>query len=180
MNPQAQKLRKAIALATVSLALVPFCLAKEKTLQNNSPFLPPGYGKNQAPPPPVNKVPPGQIGRTLELRGIMRMAGAYSLNFFDKKTNKSFWIKEQTTHIDGYRIGRYNADNKSIEVTKGGSTERVSLISSSHKPQAVNASVNVAKTLPATKPPAVKPPAQDQKKTARSIPRRRVILPNKK
>ena len=180
MNPQAQKLRKAFLLTMLSLATAPFCLSKEKTLQSNSPFLPPNYGKNQAPSPTVNKAPPGQIARTLELRGIMRMKGAYSLNFFDKNGNKSFWVKEETTHIDGYRIGPYNADNKSVQVTKGRSTEWVSLVSTSHKPQAVNASVNVAKPLPATKPPALTQPTQNQKKTTRSVPRRRVILPNKK
>ena len=180
MHRQTQKLRKIIALTTLCLAFVPFCLAQQKTLQNDSPFLPPGYSKNQAPPPPPNNQPPGQLARTLQLRGVMRMHGTYSLSFFDKKTNKSFWIQASAGNADGYRVGRYDPNTMSIEVTVGRSTERVTLISSSNKPQTVNASINVAKTTPAFTPQAAKPPANDAKKTARSIPRRRVILPNKK
>ena len=179
MHLQPQKLLKVIVLALISLALAPFCLAEDKTLQSDSPFLPPGYGKNQAPPKPPPTVRQGEIARNLQLRGIVYMRGAYSFSFFDKKTNKSFWIKESESNKEGYQVGNYDAKKRSIKVTKGGTTEEVTLISSTNKPVMVNTSVSVAKTPPPAKTPNVQPPANNQNKTARSIPRRRVILPKK-
>ena len=178
MQQQFKKLRKVIATSTLCLVLAPFCLAKEKTLQSDSPFLPPGYGKKQAPPPPPT-VQQGEIARNLQLRGIMRMKGTYSFSFFDKKSNKSFWIKEQTTSVDGYTVGSYNPSTKTVSVTKGGASEQVTLISTSNQPQMVNKSVSVGKTVPPIKTTTAKPPANNQNKTARTIPRRRVILPKK-
>ncbi len=182
MSQQSQTPRKAAALAALCLVLAPLTLPAQKTLQEDSPFLPPGYGANKTPPPPPPQVAPqGQIARNLELRGLMRIGVNYTLSFFDKQTQKSFWIEENKSHPDGYRVGLYNADNLSIPVTKNGRTEQITLISSSNTSSPVNSSVNLGSSLPAPAKPPIAPPKPNNqtKKNVRSIPRRRVILPKK-
>ncbi|MGB0343936.1 MAG: hypothetical protein ACPGGJ_00950 [Coraliomargarita sp.] len=180
MSPQPQTPCKAAALAALCLALAPLTLPAQKTLQDDSPFLPPGYGISKTPPPP-QVAPQGQIARSLELRGLMRIGANYTLSFFDKQTQKSFWIEENKSHPDGYRVGRYNPDNLSIPVTKNGRTEQITLISSSNTPSPVNASVNLGSSprAPAKPTIALPKPNNQTKKNVRSIPRRRVILPKK-
>lgn len=183
MNRQPHTHHNASALLVLCLALAPTALPAQKTLQNDSPFLPPGYSESQKPskPPPV-VAPPGQIARNLELRGIMLIGANYTLSFFDKKTQKSFWIDENESHPDGYSIGQFKKNTRSIPVTKNGQTEEVTLISSSNTSTPINTSTNIntpTTSPPTAKPPTTKPQAKNNNNKARTIPRRRVILPKK-
>lgn len=183
MSALQQSISQTSRWIALSLGLIPVALCADKTLQSDSPFLPPGYSESEKtpPPPPPNNVRNGEIARSLELRGIMCMNATYTLSFFDKRTKKSFWIKENAANAEGYRIGSYDANSLSVMVTKGSSTEQVTLISSSHAAMPVNSSVSLGTT---PKPPAGFPQATPNKpngtqKNVRTVPRRRVVLPKK-
>jgi hypothetical protein len=144
-------------------------------LSDKSPFLPPGYGKNEevAAPPVVQN---GPLSRELEFRGVMKMQGRYQFSIYNKKGQQSYWIKENQTE-DGITCRDYNPDTKSVTIVQNGRSERIQLVAVTDSPLPVSSSQPAATTNSAPQGNLAAPPSQDNSERRRVIPRRRVILP---
>lgn len=155
-----------------------------KTLESQSPFLPPGHGKSQAttppPPPPVN----GPLTREIEFRGIVQLAGVYEFSIFHRSKQKSYWLRANESK-DGIQIRGFDVNSRTITITMGGRTERLSLMSASETPLPVATSTNLPGA--ANQTPGLPPEVEnlttrsgnqnDETPRNRVVPRRRVILP---
>lgn len=167
-------------------ALIGLCLMSQgslwskTTLEDNSPFLPPGYGVEEAKPPPPPPQVNGPVAQQLEFRGLMKMQGHYSFSLFDKRNQKGYWLSENEAQ-DGIRVSNYDSNAMTVVVSLNGRTERLTLMSATDAPLPVTQSVN--KATPAKKPNVTRPPSTQQNTNnnanKRTIPRRRVILPKK-
>lgn len=109
--------------------------ALESNLVSQSPFLPPGWGKQTAPVKPVEEAPvvQGPLGRELEFRGIFEMGGVTQFSVFDKTTQKGQWIT-LNGGTDRFSIVRYNSDKDSIVIQAGGRSEELKLATADDKP----------------------------------------------
>ena len=180
-----RQLRNKRAIVTVlSILCLPVMLAAQKTLEQNSPFLPPGYQENKPAEPEAPQAPPGMIAREIEFRGIVKFGNEYQFSLFDKRAQKGYWIKMNETQ-GGMSVRSYNPSEMSIAVSRDGRTERVSLLQATENPLPVP----VAQVQPQAQPqqlpgaaqptPAVRPAEQNQPNNVRTVPRRRVILPQR-
>lgn len=149
-----------------------------KSLESDSPFLPPGYSTEEAPKPPPVVAAPGQIAREIEFRGLIQMGGKYQFSIYDKKTQRSYWIRAGSNQ-EGIGVNNFNPADMSVNVTKSGRSERISLATANDRPMTV-ATVTNAATREATSIPGLPPNLQNKNESRRAIPRRRVILPSKK
>jgi hypothetical protein len=156
-----------------------------ESLENSNPFLPPGYGEKKEAPKPVVQSN-GPISREIEFRGFVKMKGQYQFSLFNKRDQKSYWLKENEAAAQGISVRNYDSGSQSLTVSMSGRTERVTLISASSSPLPVVASVNPpVNTNGNAKQPGLPPPLQNVTKpnnnndVKRAVPRRRVILPKK-
>ncbi len=154
-----------------------------ESLENSNPFLPPGYGEKKEAPKPVVQSN-GPISREIEFRGFVKMKGQYQFSLFNKRDQKSYWLKENEAAAQGISVRNYDSGSQSLTVSMSGRTERVTLISASSSPLPVVASVNPpVNTNGNAKQPGLPPPLQNVTKpnnnndVKRAVPRRRVILP---
>ena len=156
-----------------------------ETLENSNPFLPPGYGEKKEAPKPVVQSN-GPISREIEFRGLVKMKGQYQFSLFNKRDQKSYWLKENEAAAQGISVRNYDSGSQSLTVSMSGRTERVTLISASSSPLPVVASVSPpVNTNGNANKPAFIPASQNITKEhndnniKRAVPRRRVILPKK-
>ena len=156
-----------------------------ESLESSNPFLPPGYGEKKEAPKPVVQSN-GPISREIEFRGLVKMEGQYQFSLFDKRDQKSYWLKENEAAAQGISVRNYDSGSQSLTVSMSGRTERVTLISASSSSLPVVASVsppvnangNANKPeLPPVLQNITKPNNNNDVK--RAVPRRRVILPKK-
>ncbi len=156
-----------------------------ESLESSNPFLPPGYGEKKEVPKPVVQSN-GPISREIEFRGLVKMKGRYQFSLFNKRDQKSYWLKENEATAQGISVRNYDSGSQSLTVSMSGRTERVTLISASSSPISVVASVsppvntngNANKPgLPPVLQNIIKPNNSNNDK--RAVPRRRVILPKK-
>jgi hypothetical protein len=150
------------------------------TLESKNPFLPAGYGvKSSEPPRPVISSN-GPIARELEFRGLAEFDGIRQFSIFNKREQRSYWLKENSME-DGIIVGGYDADSFSITLTKSGRSERLSLTRATQAPLPVASSVTIAspRTLPAIAPPNSLNSNKNSTNRNQVVPRRRVILPKK-
>ena len=181
----AQFTKGAFRLGFVALLLAdPFMLSAE-TLESNNPFLPPGYGEKKEAPEPVVQSN-GPISREIEFRGLIKMNGQYQFSLFNKRDQKSYWLKENEAAAQGISVRDYNSGSQSLTVSKNGRTERITLIDAKSSPLPVVASVSPpVNTNGNAKQPGLPPVLQNITKPTnnndvkRAVPRRRVILPKK-
>ena len=157
-----------------------FTLSSAATLESKNPFLPPGYGEKKPEQPTPVVQTNGPIARELEFRGLAELEGVKQFSIFNKSEQRSYWLKENEME-DDIVVRGYDADSRSITITKSGRSERVSIMSATQAPLPVASSVTVAAP---TKPPAVSPPNLQNTNNAdanrnRVLPRRRVILPKR-
>ena len=155
-----------------------------ETLESSNPFLPPGYSdKKEAPKPVVQSN--GLISREIEFRGLFKMNGQYQFSLFNKRDQKSHWLKENEGAAQGISVRNYDSNSRSLTVSMSGRTERLTLVTASSAPLAVVTSVSQpVSTDGNAKQPAFPPTLQNITKannnnSNRAVPRRRVILPKK-
>ena len=155
-------------------------LFSDSKLTEKSPFLPPGYGKEEAKPAEPVVQPQGPISREIEFRGIVQIGGVYQFSIYNKKEQKGYWLKENERE-DGISVNNFNEDASTIVVLMNGRSERLTLMAATEKPLPVS---QAGPTGPNKKRPAVLPPELRNKKSSNTnrrkvVPRRRVILPKK-
>jgi hypothetical protein len=156
-----------------------------ETLESSNPFLPPGYSdKKEAPKPIVQSN--GPISREIEFRGIFEVNGQYQFSLFNKRDQKSHWLKENEAAAQGISVRNYDSNSRSLTVNMSGRTERLTLMTASSSPIPVVASVSQpVNTNGNAKQPALPPVLQNITKANNNnsskiaVPRRRVILPKK-
>ena len=156
-----------------------------ESLQSSNPFLPPGYGEKKEAPKPVVQSN-GQISREIEFRGLVKMKGQYQFSLFNKRDQKSYWLKENEAAAQGISVSNYDSSSQSLTVRMSGRTERIALIAANSSPLPVVASVSPpVNTNGNVKQPGLTPVSQNITKpnnnndVKRAVPRRRVILPKK-
>jgi VCBS repeat-containing protein len=157
-----------------------------ETLESSNPFLPPGYSdKKEAPKPVVQSN--GPISREIEFRGRFKMNGQYQFSLFNKRDQKSYWLKENEATAQGISVRNYDSDSESLTISMSGRTELLTLMSASSTPLAVVTSVSQpANKNGNAKQPALLPGPQNIAKANNNnngsktkVPRRRVILPKR-
>ena len=156
-----------------------------ETLESSNPFLPPGYSEKKEAPKPVVQSN-GPISREIEFRGFVKMNGQYQFSLFNKRDQKSHWLKENEAAAQGISVRNYDSDSRSLTVNMSGRTERLTLMTASSTPLAVVTSVSQpVNTNGNAKQPGLPPVLQNITKannnniTRKAVPRRRVILPKK-
>ena len=168
----------------VLLLASPSILSAE-TLESNNPFLPPGYSEKKEAPEPVVQSN-GPISREIEFRGLIKMNGQYQFSLFNKRNQKSYWLKENEAAAQGISVRNYDSDSQSLTVIMSGRTERITLIAANSSPIPVVASVsppvntngNTKQLDPLSEVQNITKP-NNNNNTNRTVPRRRVILPKK-
>ena len=171
---------------------VTLCL--NASIETKNPFLPKGYGATAPKAMPSTPIRPVMLGREIEFRGIVQIAGKYRFSLFNKKEGKGYWIQEDQTN-NGISVSQFDPKKLTLSVSRGGHTEQLSLMSSNDSPIPVKSSGPVISTG-ASKPNV--PPQNTSNKnptsiqnllkntgppktttTNRNTTRRRVILPRK-
>ena len=156
-----------------------------ETLESSNPFLPPGYGEKEEAPEPVVQSN-GPISREIEFRGFIKMNGQYQFSLFNKRDQKSYWLKENEAAAQGISVRNYDSGSQSLTVSMSGRTERITLITANSSPLPVVTSFSpqVNTNGNANKPAFIPAPQNSTKEhndnnIKRAVPRRRVILPKK-
>jgi hypothetical protein len=156
-----------------------------ESLESSNPFLPPGYGEEKVAPKPVVQSN-GPISREIEFRGLVKMNGQYQFSLFNKRDQKSYWLKENEAAAQGISASNYDSGSNSLTVSMSGRTERITLIAAKSSSLPVVASVSPpVNTTDNAKQPALLPGPQNiakvnnNKSIKTAVPRRRVILPKK-
>lgn len=152
-------------------------LFSDTQLSENSPFLPPGHGKEETKKPEPKIQPQGPISREIEFRGIVRIGGVYQFSIYNKKEQKGYWLKENDRE-DGIAVNNYDADASTVVVLMNGRSERLTLMVASDKPMDVKHDEPSAKKKN-RRPPQLRDQSNNKSKKRRNVPRRRVILPKK-
>ena len=112
-----------------------------ESLESSNPFLPPGYGEKKEAPKPVVQSN-GPISREIEFRGLVKMKGQYQFSLFNKRDQKSYWLKENEAAAQGISVRNYDSGSQSLTVSMSGRTERITLIAANSSPLPVVASVS--------------------------------------
>ena len=149
-----------------------------ETLESSNPFLPPGYGEEKEVPKPIVQSN-GPISREIEFRGIAKMDGQYQFSLFNKRDQKSHWLKENEAAAQGISVRNYDSNSKSLTVNMSGRTERLTLATPSSTPIPVVASAIQSSSPQPSPTPQNITKANNGNNTNRVVPRRRVILPKK-
>jgi len=149
-----------------------------ETLESSNPFLPPGYSdKKEAPKPVVQSN--GPISREIEFRGLAKMDGQYQFSLFNRRDQKSHWLKENEAAAQGISVRNYDSDSKSLTVSVSGRTERLTLVTASSSPLPVVTSVSQPSSPPPSPTPQNITKTNNNNTARKAVPRRRVILPKK-
>ena len=161
-----------------------FLHAATSKLESDSPFLPPGYSKIKQLPPKPTRQPKSPLAKELEFRGVVQLNGIYHFSLFKKSENKGYWISENGSE-NGIGVSDFDSDSMEITVTVNGRSEKLALMAASEDPLPVVAkpSLPTPAMTPPNLPTNVQPRNNTNNKTPtrrRTIPRRRVIVPNKK
>ena len=156
-----------------------------ESLESNNPFLPPGHGEKKVAQKPVVQSN-GPISREIEFRGLVKMNNQYQFSLFNKREQKSYWLKENDAAAQGISVRNYDSSSQSLTVSISGRTERITLVAANSSPLPVVASVSpLVNTNGNVKQPGLPPVMQNISKPnnnsddKRAVPRRRVILPKK-
>jgi hypothetical protein len=180
----AQFTKRAFRRSLTFALLASVSVLSAETLESSNPFLPPGYSdKKEAPKPVVQSN--GPISREIEFRGLAEMDGQYQFSLFNKRDQKSYWLKENEAAAQGISVRNYDSDSKSLTVSVSGRTERLTLVTASSSPLPVVSSVSQpVNTNGKAKQSALLPGPQNIAKannnnSKTAVPRRRVILPKK-
>jgi len=181
----AQFTKRASRRSLTFALLASVSILSAETLESSNPFLPPGYSdKKEAPKPVVQSN--GPISREIEFRGLVKMNGQYQFSLFNRRDQKSYWLKENEAAAQGISVRNYDSNSHSLTVSMSGRTERLTLMTASSSPIPVVASVSQpVNTNGKAKQSALLPGPQNIAKANNNnsskiaVPRRRIILPKK-
>jgi hypothetical protein len=162
-----------VSISTIWISLCCAANLHAKSLESDSPFLPPEYNTKKAissKPQPTS----AKLGE-LEFRGVVQIGGNYQFSLHDKKLKRSYWIATGAPQA-GISVENFDPTNMSLLVTKDHQTRRLILFRAHELP------ISVKQVQPATASerrlgqtdPAIKTPV-----SSRIIPRQRIILPTK-
>ena len=180
----AQFTKRAFRRGLTFALLASVSVLSAETLESSNPFLPPGYSEKKEAPKPVVQSN-GPISREIEFRGLAEMDGQYQFSLFNRRDQKSYWLKENEAAAQGISVRNYDSVSRSLTVKMSGRTERLTLMTASSSPIPVVTSVSQPVTTNGNaKQPALPPMLQNITKannnsTRKAVPRRRVILPKK-
>jgi hypothetical protein len=126
----------------------------------------------------------GQISREIEFRGLAEMDGQYQFSLFNRRDQKSYWLKENEAAAQGISVRNYDSLSHSLTVSMSGRTERLTLMTASSSPIPVVTSVSQPVTTNGNAKQQPLPVVQSKPKSSsdsnrRVVPRRQVILPKK-
>ena len=181
----AQFTKRAFSRSLSFALLASVSILSAETLESSNPFLPPDYSdKKEALKPVVQSN--GPISREIEFRGLFKVNGQYQFSLFNKRDQKSHWLKENGAAAQGISVRNYDSGSRSLTVNMSGRTERITLMTANSTPLAVVTSVSqpVNTNGKAKQPPLLPGPqniakANNNKSSKTAVPRRRVILPKK-
>jgi len=122
----------ALAFACLAAAHAPPARA---ALADSNPFLPPGYGDEEAEKqkPKKEQPKPERASRNLELRGLVEIDGEHWASIFDKQKKTSYWLKSGQSE-EGLSVRQVNPDDRSLIVSYRGRTEQLRLNQSDNAP----------------------------------------------
>lgn len=165
------------ALLLMTLSTLVF---SETSLLEKSPFLPPGYGKEERKPTEPRIQPRGQISREIEFRGMVQIDGVYQFSVYNKKKQKGYWLKMNESE-DGIAVNHFDENASSIIVKMNGRSERLTLMAATEKPLPVSQTrpSRANKNRPPGLPSELQNKKSDNTNRRKVVPRRRVILPKK-
>jgi len=174
----AQFTKRAFCRGLTFALLASVSILSAETLESSNPFLPPGYSdKKEAPKPVVQSN--GPISREIEFRGLAKMDGQYQFSLFNRRDQKSHWLKENEAAAQGISVRNYDSDSKSLIVSVSGRTERLTLVTASSSPLPVVTSVSQPSSPPPSPTPQNITKTNNNNTARKAVPRRRVILPKK-
>jgi VCBS repeat-containing protein len=178
----AQFTKRAFSRSLSFALLASVSILSAETLESSNPFLPPGYSdKKEAPNPVVQSN--GLISREIEFRGLFKVNGQYQFSLFNKRDQKSHWLKENEAAAQGISVRNYDSGSRSLTVNMSGRTERITLMTANSTPLAVVTSVSqpVNTNGKAKQPPlpVVQSNPKPNSDSSRRVVRRRIILPKK-
>lgn len=162
----------------VASLLLSTLVSSAESLEDKSPFLPPGHNKPKVAAPPPVVASNGPLSREIEFRGVVQMDDAYQISLFNKSNQKGYWIKvgEQK---EGVQVTAFDLDAMAVTLNKDGRSERLTLLESNDSPLPVAVSAQKPQTNQNTNRPGIQNTTNNSSNTKRTIPRRRVILPRK-
>lgn len=137
-----------LLLATASLAAQQYSL---RSLVEDSPFVPEGYGEQQTPPPPPPRENP-QV-RTLEFRGIYELAGKTHINIFDLRTQSGDWFATDDLNKP-YEVLDFDLEKPSVTLQIGADVVTLEMKNADHLPMPVQNAGNAQAPRQVTPPPA--------------------------
>ena len=146
------------------------------TLETNNPFLPRDYVQKNI----VSKPKPQPsifLSKLIEFRGFCILGNITYFSIHDKKDKRSYWITQNQSE-GGISVNNFDERSKSVTISMNGRTERLALMSASNTPIPVAVSTPLFQNPTIVSPTGTYQVKSDSK--TRIIPRRRVILPQKK
>ena len=137
----AQFTKRAFRRGLTFALLAGLSVLSAESLESSNPFLPPGYGEKKEAPKPVVQSN-GPISREIEFRGLVKVNGQYQFSLFNKRDQKSHWLKENEAAAQGISVRNYDSNSRSLTVSMSGRTERLTLIAANSSPLPAVASVS--------------------------------------
>lgn len=162
-----------VCSSTIWISLCCAANLPAKSLESDSPFLPPGYNSNDT----ISSKPVQTIAKVaeLEFRGVVQIGGSYQFSLYDKKLKRSYWIATGAPQA-GINVENFDPTDMSLQVTKNDQTQRLILVRANERAISVKQvqSANTGERRLKPVNPAIKTSAP-----SKVIPRRRIILPTK-
>ncbi len=153
-------------------------LAQEKALEENSPFLPPNFGKQAEEKTEKEEVMQGPVSQAVEFRSMIKIGDEWNFSLYDIKEQKSVWIS-QSAATGPFKIEDISIPDKRIQLTMNGKTEWLAMKTPS------NAAAKGTPAATAPQPPTNTNVQQQRSSSGRirlnrdNIPRRRVVVPTR-
>ncbi|MFP4281353.1 MAG: hypothetical protein ACLFU2_01880 [Opitutales bacterium] len=143
------------------------------SLEDRSPFLPPGYGTPQAPPPSAVPAATMAVGN-LRFKGVFAVNGELRFNIFDQGTGRGQWVRLAEVVDGAYHVAAYDEATRTVQLSLNGTVSRLEMAKPSDAPVAV-ASLNPP--VPPS-PPRIQPSNTPSRPEAnRPVVRRRTVVP---
>ena len=151
--------------------------AEESSLIENSPFLPPNFGKPDQPPPKKQAPNQGPLSREIEFRSVISINRQWLFSLYNTTEKKSIWVSLNDP-AGAYKVTQYEADDQRIELVYNGQREWMDL----KEPSGLAGSGDTPRPGTARRSndrPSIRNAStlNRPRLNRRSVPRRRVVVP---
>ena len=149
-------------------------------LITDNPFVPKNSGslikarKTSEPQPIANATQ--VLQKYIQFKSIAIIDGKKYFGIYNKRTNKSFWIKENET-VENIRVTNYNSKNNTITITDGINSETISIIAANETPLSV---IGVSEGKKDIKTPEIPGIENNQNEEKKKVTSRRRVIPAKR